>query len=54
MKVTRREFIRQSAAAASAAVAGIPLPGFATNVVTEAELSRGLTADLNPALFGGR
>src|SRR4030095_16966686 len=36
MKLTRREFIRQSAATATAAVAGIPLPAGAQNMVTEA------------------
>ena len=40
MKITRREFIRQSAAAAAAAVAGIPLPGSAANIVTDSEFTR--------------
>ena len=34
MPITRREFIRQTAAAAAAAVAGIPLPGLAQGVDT--------------------
>ena len=38
--MTRREFIRQSAAATTAAVAGIPLPGSAASIVTDSELTR--------------
>ena len=40
MKITRRAFVKQSAAAAAAAVAGVPLPGTAQNVVTDASLTR--------------
>jgi nitrate reductase NapA len=40
VKLTRREFVRQSAAAAAAAVAGIPLPGAAQSIVTDATLTR--------------
>ena len=40
MKITRRAFVKQSAAAAAAAVAGVPLPGTAQNVVTDAALTR--------------
>jgi nitrate reductase NapA len=40
VKITRRDFIRQSAAAAAAAVAGIPLPGHAANVITASEFTR--------------
>ena len=40
MKITRREFIKQSAAATAAAVAGIPLPGSAANIVTDSEFTR--------------
>jgi len=40
LKITRRAFVKQSAAAAAAAVAGVPLPGTAQNVVTDASLTR--------------
>jgi len=40
MAMTRREFIKRSAAATTAAVAGIPLPGEAANIVTDSELTR--------------
>src|SRR5688572_4332780 len=40
MKLTRREFIRRSAAATAAAVAGVPLPGTAANVVMDSEYTR--------------
>jgi len=40
LKITRRTFVKQSAAAAAAAVAGVPLPGVAQNVVTDASLTR--------------
>jgi nitrate reductase NapA len=40
MKTTRRDFIRQSAAAVAASVAGIPLPGAAANIVTDSEYTR--------------
>jgi nitrate reductase NapA len=40
MKLTRREFIRRSAATTAAAVAGVPLPGSAANVVMDSEYTR--------------
>ena len=40
MKITRREFIRHSAAAAAAGVAGVPLPGSAANIVTDSQYTR--------------
>jgi nitrate reductase NapA len=40
MKITRRDFVRRSAAAAAAAVAGLPLPGGAANVITASEFTR--------------
>jgi nitrate reductase NapA len=40
MSLTRREFIRRSAAATAAAVAGVPLPGSAANVVMDSEYTR--------------
>jgi nitrate reductase (cytochrome) len=40
LKVTRREFVRQSAAAAAAAVAGVPLPAAPQAIVTESSLTR--------------
>jgi nitrate reductase NapA len=40
VKVTRREFVRQSAAAAAAAVAGVPLPAAPQSIVTESSLTR--------------
>src|SRR6478672_5939450 len=40
MKLTRREFIRNSAAAAAATVAGIPLATGAANVVTDSEYTK--------------
>ena len=40
MKITRRDFIRRSAAATAAAVAGVPLPGSGANVVTDFEFTR--------------
>src|SRR4030095_15098161 len=40
MKLTRREFIRQSAATATAAVAGIPLPAGAGNIVTDSDYTK--------------
>jgi nitrate reductase NapA len=39
MTVTRRSFLRNSAAVAAAGAAGLELPAMATNVVTDAELS---------------
>jgi nitrate reductase (cytochrome) len=40
MKITRREFMKCSAAAAAAAVAGVPLSGLAANVVTESDFTK--------------
>jgi len=40
LKITRRDFVRQSAAATAAAVAGVPLPGVAQGIVTDATLTR--------------
>ena len=40
MKITRRTFVKQSAAAAAAAIAQVPLPGAAQNVVTDAAFTR--------------
>ena len=40
MKLTRREFIRHSAAAATAAVAGIPQPAEAGNIVTDSDYTK--------------
>ena len=40
MKITRRDFVKQSAAATAAAVAGIPLSGSAANIVTDSEYTR--------------
>jgi nitrate reductase NapA len=40
LKITRRTFVKQSAAAAAAAVAQVPLPGAAQNVVTDAAFTR--------------
>ena len=40
MKITRRDFVKQSAAATAAAVAGIPLPASAANIVTDSEFTR--------------
>src|SRR5262245_10298306 len=40
MKITRRDFVRQSAAAIAAAAAGIPLPSPGANIVTESEYTR--------------
>ena len=52
MKITRREFVRQSAAAAAAAVAGVPLPGGAQNIVTDASVTR-MTWSKAPCRFCG-
>jgi nitrate reductase NapA len=65
MKITRRDFIKQSAVAAAATVAGIPLPASAQNVVTEAELAKlkwskapcrfcGVGCGVNVAVKGGK
>ena len=40
MKITRRDFVKQSAAASAAAVAGIPLSVSAANIVTDSEYTR--------------
>ena len=40
MSVTRRDFIKQTAIAATASVAGIPLPGEAANFVTDSEVTK--------------
>ena len=40
MKITRRQFVRQSAAAAAAAAAGIALPAGAQSAVFDASLTR--------------
>ena len=40
MKITRRDFFRQSAATMAAAVAGVPLPAPAANIVTDSEFTR--------------
>jgi nitrate reductase (cytochrome) len=40
MSTARRIFIKQSAAATAAAVAGIPLPGLAQNIVTDASATQ--------------
>src|SRR5215203_3524058 len=40
MKITRRDFIRQSAATAAAAVAGVPMSAPAANIVTDSEFTR--------------
>src|SRR6478672_2186370 len=40
MSMARREFIKQSAAAAAATVAGIPIVGYTQNIVTESEAAK--------------
>jgi nitrate reductase NapA len=40
MSVSRRDFMRQSAAAAASAVAGVALPAAAQNVITDAEAAK--------------
>ena len=40
MKITRREFVHASAAASAAAVAGINLPAYATNLITDSEYTQ--------------
>ncbi len=40
MTISRREFIKQTAVAATASVAGIPLPAGAANVVTDSDLAK--------------
>jgi nitrate reductase NapAB chaperone NapD len=52
VKITRREFVRQSAAAAAATVAGVPLPGGAQNIVTDASITR-MTWSKAPCRFCG-
>src|SRR5262245_35175102 len=52
MSISRREFIRQSAASAAATVAGIALPAAAQNVITDAEAAK-LTWSKAPCRFCG-
>lgn len=52
MSTTRREFIRNSAIAAAAAAAGLPVPGAASNVVTEGDQAA-LKWDKAPCRFCG-
>ena len=40
MKLTRRDVIKASAAASAAAAAGLPLPSYAANVVTDSEYTK--------------
>ena len=40
MSMTRREFIKTTATATAAAAAGIKLPVYATNVITESEYTK--------------
>lgn len=49
---TRRDFIRQSALATAAAAAGLPLPGAASNLVTEGDLTT-LKWDKAPCRYCG-
>ncbi|WP_257385339.1 periplasmic nitrate reductase subunit alpha [Tahibacter caeni] len=49
---TRRDFIRQSALATAAAAAGLPLPGGASNLVTEGDLTT-LKWDKAPCRYCG-
>lgn len=52
MKVTRRDFIKQTAVAATASVGGIPLAADAANFVTDSDLTR-LKWDKAPCRFCG-
>lgn len=52
MTLTRRDFIKQTAVAATASVAGIPLPADAANFVTDSDLTR-LKWDKAPCRFCG-
>jgi nitrate reductase NapA len=52
MKVTRRDFIKQTAVAATASVGGIPLGADAANFVTDSDLTR-LKWDKAPCRFCG-
>ncbi|HZX33469.1 MAG TPA: twin-arginine translocation signal domain-containing protein, partial [Rhodocyclaceae bacterium] len=52
MKLTRREFIKHSAAAATAAAVGVPLESSAQNIVTDASLTQ-LKWDKAPCRFCG-
>jgi len=52
MTLTRREFIRNTAAAAAASAAGIALPAAASNVLTEGDLTQ-LKWDKAPCRFCG-
>ncbi len=40
MKLTRREFAKANAAAIAAAAAGLPLASTASNLITEADMTR--------------
>src|SRR5215831_8791966 len=40
MKISRREFIKHTAAATAASVAGVPFPAAGQNLVTDAELTK--------------
>nr|MDQ2696327.1 molybdopterin-dependent oxidoreductase [Pseudomonadota bacterium] len=52
MKITRREFVKASAAATAAAAAGVSLPGQATNLITDSEYTQ-LTWAKAPCRFCG-
>ena len=52
MKITRREFVRQSAASAAAAVAGVPLPGGAQGFLADPSVTR-MTWSKAPCRFCG-
>ena len=52
MKLTRREFVKANAAAVAAASAGIAIPAGATNLITNAELTR-LNWNKAPCRFCG-
>lgn len=52
MKLTRREFVKANAAAAAAATAGMTIPAGASNLITNAELTR-LNWDKAPCRFCG-
>jgi len=52
LKITRREFVRQSAASAAAAVAGVPLPGGAQGFLADPSVTR-MTWSKAPCRFCG-
>jgi len=52
VKITRREFVRQSAASAAAAVAGVPLPGGAQGFLADPSVTR-MTWSKAPCRFCG-